>query len=255
MRITRVHTPSQTLVVGDYIELDGETVHYLATVLRLKPGALVALFNARDGEVIGELLCVDRRQVSVQLTSKVFSDTDPKLPIHLGVGLSRGERMDYLVQKATELGVASITPLFTEHCEVRLDQKRTEKRLAHWQKVAVSATEQCGRCQVPTIDMPRNFSDYLQQNHQGLVLVLDHRAGSPPPASQETPSQITLLSGPEGGLSTAELDAAAKAGFTPTALGPRVLRTETAPLAALSVIQYLYGDFGAGARSVSDETA
>jgi len=243
MRITRVHTPGQSLRVGDCTTLDQDSAHYLFTVLRLRPGSPVALFNAQDGELLGELITADRKQVSVQLLEKRASSADPGLPIHLAVGLSRGERMDFLIQKATELGVTSVTPLFTEHCEVRLDNKRTEKRLAHWQKVAVSATEQCGRCQVPDIHTPLPLSEWLQQQHQGLTLILDHRAEHAPRKGEQQPSQITLLSGPEGGLSADELSAAADAGFTPTALGPRVLRTETAPLAALSVLQYLWGDF------------
>jgi len=243
MRITRVHTPEQSLSVGDCVTLGRDAAHYLATVLRLRPGTRVALFNALDGELLGEVVTADKKQVSVQLREKRQGSVDPSLPIHLAVGLSRGERMDYLIQKATELGASSITPLFTEHCEVKLDHKRTEKRLAHWQKVAVSATEQCGRCHVPDIHVPLPLSEWLQQQHQGLTLVLDHRAEHAPRESETPPSQITLLSGPEGGLSTDELNAAVESGFTPSALGPRVLRTETAPLAALSVLQYLWGDF------------
>ncbi len=243
MRITRVHTPDQSLSVGDCITLERDAAHYLVTVLRLRPGARVALFNAQDGELLGELLAADKKQVSVRLLEQRQGSADPVLPVHLAVGLSRGERMDYLIQKATELGASSVTPLFTEHCEVKLDQKRTEKRLAHWQKVAVSATEQCGRCRVPDVHPPLALTDWLQADHQGLTLVLDHCARQGPHKSDQQPSGITLLSGPEGGLSAEELSAAAGAGFQPAALGPRILRTETAPLAALSVIQYLWGDF------------
>lgn len=243
MRISRHHV-NTPLCLDTEIDLDPETAHYLSKVLRLGTGHPLILFNGRDGEFLGELTAVSKRQVRVLLRQQLPPcQADPVLPVHIGVGLSRGERMDFLIQKATELGVSTITPLFTEHCEVRLDEDRAGKRQAHWQKVAISACEQSTRCRVPEIALPASLPDWLALPHEGECFVLDHRQSSGFPANIQ-PAAVTLLSGPEGGLSAAEIDlAVTRHGFRPLRLGPRVLRTETAPLAALSVVQALWGDF------------
>ncbi|MDT8429645.1 MAG: 16S rRNA (uracil(1498)-N(3))-methyltransferase [Pseudomonadales bacterium] len=245
MRIPRHHV-TVPLRLNTEVELDADSAHYLGKVLRLGAGQPLMLFNGRDGEFLGEISAVSKKQLRVLLTQQLPPcQADPVLPVHIGVGLSRGERMDFIVQKATELGVNTITPLFTEHGEVRLDEDRAGKRQAHWQKVAISACEQSTRCQVPEIARPMSLPDWLSQiqHRNGGCFVLDHRqqAGFP---RDPKPAAVTLLSGPEGGLSTMELDLAINQhGFQPVRLGPRVLRTETAPLAALSLVQMLWGDF------------
>lgn len=242
MRISRIHC-DLPLQADSGLTLEGDSAHYLGTVLRVKPGQVVALFNSRDGEFRAIVTGLGKRQVELQLEEAVACHADPHRPIHLAVGLSRGERMDYLVQKATEIGVSSITPLFTERCEVRLDEKRTDKRVAHWQKVAIAASEQCGRCQIPAVVAPLGFEPWLATQPAGLRLVMDHRRGGTLPASLDPSQAIVVLSGPEGGLSDTELDLAAAAGFQSLTLGPRVLRAETAPVVALSILQYRFGDF------------
>jgi 16S rRNA (uracil1498-N3)-methyltransferase len=149
--------------------------------------------------------------------------------------------MDYAIQKSTELGVKVIAPLFTEYCEVKLDPERSEKRLAHWQQLAISACEQCGRVCPPRIEAPQALSNWLAATPPSLKLLLDHQQQEalPDTAPEEG---VVLLIGPEGGFSEHEIALARRAGFRGIALGPRVLRTETAPVAALSVIQYLWGD-------------
>lgn len=242
MRIPRVFIP-ESLVTGQPLELAGDTAHYIGTVLRLKAGSTVALFNGDDGEFLAELQDVSKKYARLLPRETVENRADPLLPIHIGIGLSRGDRMDIVIQKATELGVSRVTPLFTERCEVKLDDRRAAKRQAHWQKVAISATEQSGRCRVPVIESPLAMTEWLQQQHAGCCLVLDPYAEARltlPPDHGRTP--VTLLSGPEGGLTNGEVRAAAVQGFTPMTLGPRILRTETAPLAALSILQYLAGD-------------
>lgn len=155
--------------------------------------------------------------------------------------MSRGERMDWAIQKATELGVAQITPLFTERCEVRLNDERAQKRLEHWQQIAISACEQCGRSKVPVIHAPQLLKDWQASVQADLKLVLHPVAQSL--TQHATPHTLAFLIGPEGGLTEGEVAQAAEYGFQPARLGPRVLRTETAPVVALSVAQQLWGDF------------
>src|SRR5690606_20956260 len=180
--------------------------------------------------------------VSVQLTDSVSCSADPQLPIHLALGISRGERMDYAIQKATEAGVSSITPLFTERCEVKIKGDRVDNRLSHWERVAISACEQSGRCQVPSISAPVDLAVWLQQERSGAAFVLDHRGSAGFP-QQSAPVAVTLLIGPEGGLAESEINAALASGFQAVRLGPRVLRTATAPVVAIAVLQQVWGDY------------
>lgn len=243
MRIPRVYLP-HPLRIAEAVDLSGDIAHYIGTVLRLKAGSTVALFNGDDGEFLAELQDVSKKHARLLPREAIENHADPVLPVHVGIGLSRGDRMDIVIQKCTELGVGRVTPLFTERCEVKLDDRRAARRQAHWQKVAISATEQSGRCRVPVIESPLSMTDWLQQSHAGCCLVLDPYAEArltlPPDHGQ---SAVTLLSGPEGGLTDGEVRAAVGQGFTPMTLGPRILRTETAPLAAVSILQYLAGDF------------
>ncbi|MCM2319895.1 MAG: 16S rRNA (uracil(1498)-N(3))-methyltransferase [Pseudomonas sp.] len=215
--------------------------HYIGRVLRLAVGDAVQLFDGSGQEFVGELVEVGKKSVQVELREQFAGQTESPLRIHLGQGLSRGERMDWAIQKATELGVAEITPLVSKRCEVRLKDERADKRLAHWRQIAISACEQCGRSRVPTINPPLSLDDWLAQTAADLKLVLHPVAE--PLASHARPASLAFLIGPEGGLSDAEVRLAQQAGYHPARLGPRVLRTETAPVVALSVAQQLWGDF------------
>ena len=222
-------------------DLPEAQAHYLSRVLRLTVGAAVQLFDGSGQEYIGELTSVTKKAVQVELHESLVGLPEPSLQIHLGQGLSRGERMDWAIQKATELGVAEITPLFTERCEVRLNDERMQKRLEHWQQIAISACEQCGRSKVPVIHVPQAVKDWQASVAADLKLVLHPVAQ--PLTEHAAPSTLAFLIGPEGGLTDAEVAHAAEQGFLPARLGPRVLRTETAPIVALSVAQQLWGDF------------
>lgn len=215
--------------------------HYIGRVLRLAVGDAVQLFDGSGQEFVGELVEVGKKSVQVELRERFAGQPESPLRIHLGQGLSRGERMDWAIQKATELGVTEITPLLSERCEVRLKDERADKRLAHWQQIAISACEQCGRSVVPTINAPLGLPGWLAQTEAELKLVL-HPVATPL-ASHARPASLAFLIGPEGGLSDAEVQQAQRAGYHPARLGPRVLRTETAPVVALSVAQQLWGDF------------
>ena len=222
-------------------ELPEAQAHYIGRVLRLAPGAAVQLFDGSGREYLSELVEVGKKSVSVELHEAFDGLAEPALRIHLGQGLSRGERMDWAIQKATELGVAEITPLVSERCEVRLKDERADKRLAHWRQIAISACEQCGRSVLPVINAPVSLDDWQRQVQAELKLVLHPVAE--PLASHARPSSLAFLIGPEGGLSDAEVEQAKHHGFHAARLGPRVLRTETAPVVALSVAQQLWGDF------------
>lgn len=204
-------------------------------------GDALQLFDGSGNEFRGTLLEVGKKRVVVRLDESFAGQVESPLQIHLGQGLSRGERMDWAIQKATELGVNEITPIFSERCEVRLKDERADKRLAHWRQVAVSACEQCGRSRVPVIHPPVLLADWIKQTQADLKLVLHPVAE--PLVSHAKPATLAFLIGPEGGLSDAEVDQAQATGFLPARLGPRVLRTETAPVVALAVAQQLWGDF------------
>ncbi|TBW31736.1 16S rRNA (uracil(1498)-N(3))-methyltransferase [Azotobacter chroococcum] len=222
-------------------ELPEAQAHYIGRVLRLAAGDAVQLFDGSGREFVGELVEVGKKSVQVELREELAGLAESPLRIHLGQGLSRGERMDWAIQKATELGVAHITPIVSERCEVRLKDERADKRLTHWQQIAISACEQCGRSVLPSIHPPMLLGDWLARTEAELKLVLHPFAE--PLTSHARPVSLAFLIGPEGGLSEAEVAAAQRAGYQAARLGPRVLRTETAPVAALSVAQQLWGDF------------
>lgn len=239
MRLSRFFIDAP-LSIGEH-ELPEAQAHYIGRVLRMAVGDAVQLFDGSGTEFRATLSEVGKKQVRVQVTEGFAGMAESPLQIHLGQGLSRGERMDWAIQKATELGVAEITPLVSERCEVRLKDERADKRLQHWRQVAISACEQCGRSTVPLIHPPQLLADWQAGLDADLKLVLHPVAE--PLESHARPTRLALLIGPEGGLSEAEVTAARAAGFQPARLGPRVLRTETAPVVALSVAQQLWGDF------------
>ena len=243
MRIPRVYSP-QMMDIGDCIELEAGATRHLTSALRMSSGQLVTLFNGHGGEYTAELVEAKKGKATVRITEFDKADRESNLSIHLAIGISRGERMDLIVQKATELGVSEITPLFTERCEVKLSGERLDKKVNHWQQVAISACEQCQRNSLPSINAPVKIEQWQVNCDASLKLVLHHRTDQslsdmPPPSGQ-----VALLIGPEGGLSEREIEHAISLGFSPLALGPRVLRTETAPLAAISILQSLWGDMG-----------
>ncbi|WP_044871088.1 16S rRNA (uracil(1498)-N(3))-methyltransferase [Pseudomonas sp. LFM046] len=239
MRLSRFFIDAP-LSLGQH-ELPEAQAHYIGRVLRLATGDAVQLFDGSGQEFLGELVDVGKKAVRVELRESFAGMAESPLRVHLGQGLSRGERMDWAIQKATELGVAEISPIVSERCEVRLKDERADKRLAHWRQVAISACEQCGRSVLPVIHSPVTLADWQRDVQADLRLVLHPVAE--PLASHAKPGTLAFLIGPEGGLSDVEVESARSAGFHAARLGPRVLRTETAPVVALSVAQQLWGDF------------
>ena len=240
------------LASGGTVELDPAAARH-AQVLRLQPGDPLRLFNGlgtakaeaeAEGDYLAVVLAMGRSSVSVSVGAFAPTQCEAAVAVHIALGMPANDRMDWLVEKATELGVTSISPLMTERSVLRLSGERADKKLAHWRAVAQAACEQCGRSRVPVIHPLSSFNAYVQAaaqeskaaNSTRLLLSLQ-------PDSQTltgrlgTHTVLSLLSGPEGGLSAAEESQAQAAGFLPLTLGPRVLRAETAPLAALAYLQ------------------
>ena len=236
----RIHAPVP-LASGEALALPAGAARHVQ-VLRLQPGDALTLFNGEGGEFEATVQRMGRSEVWVQLGTHHAVEREAARPLHLLVGLAASERMDWLVEKATELGAASLQPLLTERSVLRLKGERADKKRAHWQAVAVAACEQCGRNRVPTVHEVLDFDAWADQHprqaSQGLLLSLRAPSQPLPQALAALPAErpAHFLSGPEGGLSAAEEARALALGFAAVSLGPRVLRAETAPLAALSAL-------------------
>ena len=243
MRIPRIYTDSP-LYTGSPCELDDNAANHVGRVLRMQPGHQLRLFNGDGKDYTATITEAGKKNVTVTIESAEANATESPLTIVLGQTLSKGDRMDYAVQKAVEMGVTTIAPLTTERSDVKLKGDREEKRLRHWQQVAISAAEQCGRAKVPNILPVMTVAEWLQYSQTfDLRLVLHHRTEHSL-NTLEKPASVALMIGPEGGLSADEIALAEQNGFLPVALGPRVLRTETAPVAAMALCQWLWGDIG-----------
>ncbi|KKO47065.1 16S rRNA methyltransferase [Arsukibacterium ikkense] len=240
MRTPRIFTP-QALTTGQVIQLDDEAANHVGRVLRMQPEQALQLFNGDGNNYAATITDVSKKQVTVTIRQAEPNPVESSLRIHLGQAISRGDRMDFAIQKAVELGVTEISPLFTERCGVKLDGERLAKRTEQWQKIAISACEQSGRSVVPVVHPAMPLERWLNQQTNCLQLTLDPRASAT--IKTLVPSQqIRLVIGPEGGFSDAEISATDQAGFIGIQLGPRVLRTETAALTAISALQLQFGD-------------
>jgi 16S rRNA (uracil1498-N3)-methyltransferase len=239
----RFHCPFP-LASGALVDLPDEAAHHATKVLRLVEGDAVILFDGRGGEWTGRLGRVGKA-VTVQLTEFAAVDRESPLLVTLAQGLPAADKMDWIMQKGVELGVAAFRPLASRRSVIRLAGERLERRVAHWQAVAVAACEQCGRNRVPPVaplvDLPHFFGE--PRADRELRLILAPGAACRLSALPRPDGPVTLLVGPEGGFEAGELAAAQLAGFQPISLGPRVLRTETAGLATLAALMALWGDF------------
>jgi 16S rRNA (uracil1498-N3)-methyltransferase len=230
------------LAPGAEIALPEAAARHAVTVLRLQVGDTLNLFNGSGGEYSARLVAVSKRETRVHLIEFLAAERESPVTITLALGISAGERMDYSLQKATELGVAAIQPLATERSVVKLAGERADKRLAHWQHVVTAACEQCGRNRVPAVAPVQKLYPYLAAlDRSQRLLMLSPDAAAPLKAARQS-DRVVLLVGAEGGFAPAEQAAAQASGFEPVRLGPRILRTETAPVAALAVLQALWGD-------------
>jgi 16S rRNA (uracil1498-N3)-methyltransferase len=243
MHTPRFHCP-QRLGPGQTLDLPPDAAHHAAKVLRLGVGHEVTLFNGEGGEYRAVITHIGKNGVAVKTSAFHQQEVESALEITLAQAISSGDRMDFTLQKAVELGIRHIQPIAGERSVVRLSGERAEKRVRHWQQIVISACEQCGRNQVPDVAPILSLADWLGSlPGGGERLTLAPDAPSRLRERSQPAGPVILLIGPEGGLTPGEIRAAASCGFVPVRLGPRVLRTETAALATLAAMQTLWGDF------------
>ncbi len=242
MHIPRLYLPLP-LVLGEILGLGEQAAHHVTHVLRLRPGAAVKVFDGQGCEHEALLIEANRARVTVEVGNATVSIPEPRLAITLAQGIPRGDRMDLILQKAVELGVTAVQPLWTARSQTRSTGDRLEKRMRHWQGVVISACEQCGRATLPALGTPVEYRSWLTGGYShGCRVLLDPDARQSLGDMQPPGDSILLLVGPEGGISAEETRLAAAAGFSRVRLGPRILRTETAALAMLAGLQALWGD-------------
>ena len=241
MRIPRIYLPDADQG-GTQLALPEGAFGHLVRVLRMNDGAELEIFNGRGQRFSAQLTNVGKRSAAVELLEALPSQTQSPLHTHLGLVMSKGDRFDYALQKATELGVSAITPLTSERCDLKLKADRQEKKMQHWQGVLASACEQCGQDRLPELGEVQSLENWVANQHSALKLVL-HTSAEKPTFPEASPETVSFLIGPEGGLTEQEVTAATKAGFQSWQLGPRVLRTETAPVVMLALLQQRWGDY------------
>lgn len=245
MREIRIYHPD-TLEIGGQYQLSEDAANHVGRVLRMQEGQALTLFNGNNNCYEVVISKVSKREVEVHILSGIEQNRESPLKLHLGQVISRGDKMEFTIQKAVELGVSEITPLYSERCGVKLDEERAEKKHLQWQKIIISACEQSGRNVLPKLNRIEPLEKWCQRTESSLKLNLHPRADITinQLVLAEAMSSIDLLIGSEGGLSEAEIEMTVKFNFTEVLLGPRVLRTETAALSAISALQFKFGDFG-----------
>ncbi len=241
MRISRLYT-SEILNVGQKINLEEDNAHYVRAVLRLKKQQTLTLFNSRGGEYLCTISEVSRKSVIINIKEFIDRSVESPLNITMGLGISRGDKMDWAVQKSVEMGVNSITPIITERCVIKFKTNKKHQKLQHWRNIVQHATEQSSRTILPKLSDIETLPTWVEKQKDLKIFLDPYSENSLNTLKPET-MHVTLLSGPEGGFSEQERKLAIIAGFIPVRLGNRILRTETASLAALSAIQMLWGDY------------
>ncbi|KMK50864.1 16S rRNA methyltransferase [[Actinobacillus] muris] len=242
MRIPRVYHP-ELLSGKTHCQLSEDAANHIGRVLRMGEGEDIILFDGTNRIFHATIAQVHKKQIEVRIHHSEFDDRESPLAIHLGQVISRGERMEFTIQKSVELGVKTITPLWSSRCGVKLDAERQDKKIQQWQKIAIAACEQCGRNVVPEIRPIMPLADWCKEQDEMLKLNLHPRAEYSLKSLPSIPKAgVRLLIGSEGGLSAEEIAMTETQGFTEVLLGKRVLRTETAALATITALQILYGD-------------
>ncbi|PWC15605.1 16S rRNA (uracil(1498)-N(3))-methyltransferase [Brenneria roseae subsp. americana] len=244
MRIPRIFHPETLPIEGGEIELSEDAANHVGRVLRMSAGQSLLLFDGSNHIFDAEIVLAGKKSVRVRFTAGKLEDKESPLHLHLGQVMSRGEKMEFTIQKSIELGVNIITPLFSERCGVKLDTERLEKKVGQWQKIAIAACEQCGRNRLPIIRPAITLEAWCSEQDAALKLNLHPRATQSINTLPLPVSQVRLLIGPEGGLSSSEISMTSEYGFTDILLGPRILRTETTALTAITALQVRFGDLG-----------
>ena len=237
---------SKSININENIVMDDFAAHHALKVMRLKNNDQLILFNGDGSDYTGQVINISKHQVKVSIKSKKSIRCESNLRVILLQALTSSEKMDLIIQKTTELGISEIQPIVCERSIVKIKKEKIEKKLSHWRQVAIAACEQCGRAKIPKIHEPENIIKYLEriiESDKETKIILS-------PESSESLSNITssikqnikVLIGPEGDFTKQELDLSIQKGFSPIKIGPRILRTETAPICILSILQYKYGD-------------
>ncbi|WP_330147477.1 16S rRNA (uracil(1498)-N(3))-methyltransferase [Shewanella oncorhynchi] len=243
MRVPRIYQP-QPLAINQQLNLDEDGAAHIGKVLRMGNGEHISLFNGDGNDYLAEIVDAGKKHVTVKPLSCEANLSESPLNLHLGQVISRGDRMEFTIQKSVELGVNTITPLFSDRCGVKLNGERLEKKIQQWQKIVVSACEQSGRSQVPVVRPAMDLHDWCSEPTSALKLNLHPRAAHGINGLDLAHTRVRLLIGPEGGLSAEEIAMTETYQFTDVLLGPRVLRTETASLTAITALQLRFGDLG-----------
>ena len=241
MRLHRIYYPFNA-DLADYVLIEDDKAHYIRNVLRLKAGRQLRVFNHKQHEFLAEIIAVNKKNIEIKMLETIDTILPSKLEITLMQGLSKGERMDYTVQKATELGITNIIPIISEYCEVKLTGKRLDKKLNHWRNIAISACEQSFRAEIPNILPPISITEYSQSQHQGILLEPEELK-TIKQVAKENWQKFDIVVGPEGGWSEADLKLLKSTGLMGIQFGQRILRTETVAPAILAAIHSLWGDF------------
>lgn len=241
MRCPRIYH-SQTLQLQQVVSLEPDAANHVGRVLRMQSGQTIKLFNGDGNDYTASLQQISKKTVTAEIVEVEQISNESPLQLHLAQGISRGDKMDFTLQKSVELGVTEITPVFTERCGVKLSGERLEKKHQQWQKIVISACEQSGRAYVPKVNAPIKLEQFLQQKTEQLKLNLHPRATTNVKTLAKPEHGVRFIIGPEGGLDDNEIEQALNAGYQEILLGPRVLRTETAALALLSALQLQFGD-------------
>lgn len=243
MRIPRIYHPQPIGGPGE-LDLSEEAANHVGRVLRMTEGQALQLFDGSNRVFAAEIVQAGKKNVRVRVAAGEEEDRESPLHLHLGQVISRGEKMEFTIQKSIELGVSVITPLISERCGVRLDAERMDKKRAQWQKIAIAASEQCGRNRIAEIRPTMTLEAWCAEHDDALKLNLHPRASASINTLTAPAAGIRLLIGPEGGLSPQEIAMTARHQFTDILLGPRVLRTETTALTAITALQVRFGDLG-----------
>lgn len=243
MRLPRLYLP-QLLLKGETIQIGGQAAHHIKHVLRLRAGSGIRIFDGEGNEYHAALDTIGRTEVSAVIGDRTAGVAEPALHITLAQGITRNDRMDIILQKAVELGVTTIQPLWMQRSQAHLKATRLEKRIQHWLGVIISACEQCGRNTLPQLATPDSYPDWIERLPSGGCRLMLQPEGNASLRTLHPPGEgVCIVVGPEGGLNPDEQLLAANSGFIGVRLGPRILRTETAALTALAAIQTLWGDF------------
>ncbi len=248
---TRLHCET-SLRAHAPLRLDADAAHYLGKVLRMRLGQFVHVFNASDGEFLARIGQLTKKHAELRVETRLRAPAAPRLEIELCLGLSRGERMSWAIQKSTELGVHGIKPFLSARGEVKLSPERAASRMQHWRRIAIGAVEQSGGFRIPDFSEPLALERVLQAPAEAdCTRLLFDPAGSAGLPDSLPGDRLQIVTGPEGGFTESELALAARCGYEIVGLGPRILRSETAPVAVLAILQHRYGDMMLGLRSVA----